>query len=300
MASQTRESRQRRPTQPRRSPRQPRQIRRAVKAAAARPTVRAPREAAIWHGANTRNIAEVERTPVQQVNVRRLNVSGRLLSGGIVIALVGVLAIFFSSDAFFVHSIGVAGQRYLDETEIFTLSNAAGLHVFWVDPAAVRADLLRSPTIADATVTVGWGTPMVQIVVEEREPALLWEQGGISVWVDVHGRIMRQREMRDDLLHIAVDGMTDGPPQGEVALDAVEGALQLHQLLPDVETFRFDMANGLGYADPRGWTAWFGTGADMPDKVLVYEALINDLQARGVRATTFYLINPDRPWYATL
>ena len=91
-----------------------------------------------------------------------------------------VLALLFSSDAFYVHSIAVGGLKYMSSNEIFTLTNVTNMHIFWVDPDQVRADILSSPTIADAQVRIGWPPNMVQIVITEREPALVWEQAGTA------------------------------------------------------------------------------------------------------------------------
>ncbi len=237
------------------------------------------------------------RPPVQQVSERGWNISVRLFSGLIAASLIVVLAIFFSSDAFFVHSIGVSGTETMSPNEVFALADVAGTHVFWVDPAAMRANLLRSPTLADARVTVGWSSPLVSVDVQERRPALVWDQAGVQVWVDVNGRVMRQRGDAPELLRVAIDDISLGPPQTEVDRQVVNSAIQLQALLPDARSLRYHPDLGLGYADARGWSVWFGVGDDMDQKVRVYEALINDLQDRGIRPGAVYLINPNRPWY---
>ncbi|HYO87775.1 MAG TPA: FtsQ-type POTRA domain-containing protein [Candidatus Limnocylindrales bacterium] len=235
--------------------------------------------------------------PVQQVKERGWNISMRVFSGLISVSLIVVLAIFFSSDAFYVHSIGVSGTDTMTPNEVFALADVAGMHVFWVDPAAVRTNVLRSPTLADARVTVGWGSPAVSIEVQERRPALVWDQAGVQVWVDVNGRVMRQRGDAPDLLRVVIDDISQGPPGADVDRQVVNSAIQLQALLPDARSLRYHPDEGLGYADARGWDVWFGVGDDMDQRVRVYEALINDLQDRGIRPGAVYLINPDRPWY---
>jgi cell division septal protein FtsQ len=183
--------------------------------------------------------------------------------------------------------------------EVFALADIAGQHIFWINPAAVRDNLLRSPSLADAQITVGWGNPLVTVEVQERQPALIWDQAGVPVWVDVGGRVMRQRDESRELLRVVVDDISQGPAAGEVDQDVVNSALQLSALLPDVTTLRDHPTNGLGFTDPRGWEVWMGIGDDMDQKVQVYEALIGDLQDRGVQPRAIYLINPNRPWYTT-
>lgn len=256
---------------------------------------RAQRDPAIWRGSLA--AYDAERAPLHQVNDRRAAVSWRLLSALIVVSLVIVLLVFFSSDAFYVHSIAIGGLRYMTSEEVFALSNIANLHIFWVDPAAVRADLLRSPTIANATVQVTWGTPMVQILIEEREPALVWEQAGIATWVDLQGRIMRQRENRPDLVRVTVDDPMAGVPEHRVNVDIVNGALQLHMLLPDLPALRYHAEYGLGYNDRRGWEAWLGTGTNMPEKLLVYNALVEQLQRENFIPSAVFVLDVDAPYY---
>ena len=146
-----------------------------------RETRRATRTPAIWRG---RSSSEVERSPVQQAVRGRFTIPWRMVSGLLVLTLVMLLVLLFSSDAFYVHSIAVGGLKYMSSNEIFSLTNVTNMHLFWVDPVQVRADIMRSPTIADAQVRVGWPPNMVQIIITEREPALVWEQAGTANWID--------------------------------------------------------------------------------------------------------------------
>jgi cell division septal protein FtsQ len=253
------------------------------------------REPAIYRG-NMAPAYDPERSNAQ-VLTRSSFVSWRIFSALIVASLMLVLSLLFSSDAFYIHSVAVGGLRYLTESEIFALSGIADLHIFWVDPVEVRARLLQSPTIADATVNVGWGTPMVQIVVEEREPALVWEQAGIATWVDVNGRVMRQREDRPDIIRVSNDDPLADVPGGRIDTDIIAGALQLHSLLPDIPALRYNEEYGLGYNDERGWQVWLGTGTGMPEKILIYNAIVADFDQQGFIPTAVYVTDPDHPYF---
>jgi cell division septal protein FtsQ len=261
----------------------------------ARETGRTP---AIYRGANV-PVDSTDRAPVAQVNVRR-GIPWRIFSGLIVVSLIIVLIIFFSADAFYVRSIAVSGQEYLANSEVFAIAGVEGQHVFWVDPLQVRENLLNSPTIADANVGVNWAFPLVSIAVEERQPALVWDQAGVSVWVDVQGRVMRQRTDRNDLLHITTETLMDGAPTATVDQEAVIGALQLDTLLPELQSLRYHPDFGLGFNDTRGWEVWFGVGGDMPEKLAIYMGLVSDITTRGIIPRAVYVIDPDRPYIATL
>ena len=264
-----------------------------------RRSIRAP---GIWRGSSIPAGTTAERPALQQARGRGF-LGARMFSGLIVISLITVLFLFFSADAFYVQGADVIGLRYMTIEEIFDLAEVRGLHIFWVDPEQVRESLLRSPTIADATIEVGWPPDMVRIIVQERQPALVWEQAGASAWVDLQGRVMRQREDRPDLIRIVVDNSAlDNPvgPESRIDPGVVNGALQLQSLFPNMTVLRYNPEKGLGYQEQRGWMAWFGSGIDMPDKILVYDALVNNLLRRGIQPLEVNVGNPDAPYYATI
>jgi hypothetical protein len=240
--------------------------------------------------------------PAVQHGARRLGfTSWRMFSAFIVISLSILLFLFFTADFFYVHSIAVGGLKYMTKEEVFALTNMANMHIFWVDPAEVRKNILRSPTVADVDVQVGWPPQMVQIVVQEREPAVVWVQSGLPTWVDIQGRVMHQREDRPDLLQVLSD-VEDGPLGQNVQLgvDIISGALQLKALNPGMTTVRYNPVKGLGYQDQRGWLAWFGIGTDMPEKIGIYNAMVNNLIGRGIQVSEINVVNPDAPFYSAL
>ncbi len=261
-----------------------------------RRAARQRRTPAIWQP----GAPPLERAPSEQAVPRGWRVRPRAVSGGLAAAILIALVFLFAGDALYVHSIQVGGLRTMRADEIYQLTDVIGLHAFWLDPAAIRADILRSPTIADVEVIIGWSPELLTLIISEREPALVWEQAGAALWVDVNGRVMRQREDRPGLLRIQTDPVVDGEPGTEVGVAVVAGALQLQELLPSGMVLHFHPDNGLGYDDPRGWTAWLGTGTGMAEKLRILEAIADDLDKRSVRADTVNLVNPDAPHVTTL
>ena len=216
-----------------------------------------------------------------------------------VVCLSAILALFFLSDALYVSRIAVGGQRYMTQQEVFNYANITDLHIFWVEPDAVRENLMDFPTVADAQVRLGWPPNMVNIIVEEREPALIWEQGEQSVWADINGIIMPMREQRTDLVQVrAADSVaTDFVEDGSLDAAIVYGALQLRDLRPEVTTWRYDPVNGLGYENEIGWDVWFGDGTGMPEKWEIYANIRADVAARGLAIQQINIANPDAPYY---
>jgi hypothetical protein len=183
--------------------------------------------------------------------------------------------------------------------EVFELSQVEAVHIFWIDPAQVRESILRSSTVADARVEVGWPPDILRISVQERQPALVWDQAGVPTWIDLRGRVMLLREDRPDLLRIVADNALEGPlgPNVQLDPDIVGGALQLRSLFPELQLLRYHPEYGLGYADSRGWEAWFGTGTDMPNKVVVYESLVENLLSRNIQVSAVNVANTHAPFY---
>lgn len=225
--------------------------------------------------------------------------SWRTVSLVIVIGLSIVLYLFLTSDAFFVRSVAIGGEKYLSREEIFRFSDVAQRHIFWIDPVEVERRLEQVPNIADATVYVGWPPDMVQILVIEREPALIWEQS-VRVWVDVNGIVMKQREDRPDLLRIVVPNATEPLDVGaRIPQTIVDGALYLKRRYSNIDVLLYDPLKGLGYRDGRGWTVWFGDGAEMDVKLLNYNAIVEAIVAQ-VQPGEIIMTDPDRPYYTVL
>jgi len=241
------------------------------------------------------------KVPQIKVRVNPLQMlSWRAVSGVIVLGLSIVLYLFLTADAFYVSSVAIGGEKYLAREEIFRFSDVAQRHIFWIDPAEVEARLEQVANIADAEVYVGWPPDMVTIIVTEREPALIWEQG-VRVWVDVNGIVMRQREDRPELLRIvapATEGSLD--VGARVPQTIVDGALQLRQRHPNIDVLSYDPLKGLGYRDGGGWTVWFGDGNEIDTKLLVYYKVVENIKSKGVQPGDIYMNEPDRPVYTVL
>ncbi len=82
-----------------------------------------------------------------------------------------------------------------------------------------------------------------------------------------------------------------------VPRDVLEGALQLRELRPNIEQLYYSRAGGLSYQDGRGWRAYFGTGRDMHQKLVVYETVVAQLMARGIRPEYISVSNQYKPYY---
>jgi hypothetical protein len=82
-----------------------------------------------------------------------------------------------------------------------------------------------------------------------------------------------------------------------VPLDVLEGAMQLRELRPNIDRLFYQPSSGLGYQDGRGWRAYFGTGLDMHQKLVVYETIVVELLERGIQPEYISVANQHKPYY---
>lgn len=216
-----------------------------------------------------------------------------------------ILGLIFTSDVFYVRSIQVRGNNHVTREEVFAFSDIADYHMFWLDPEQIRRSVLRSTSIADITVELGWPPNLITIIVQERQPAIVWSDAGAETWIDIQGRVMRARAEMPNLLHVnLLAEATDGPkprPQ-DFTGDMVLGALRLQAILPEGEQLSFHPLHGLGWTNELGWQVWMGSdsAARMSEKVKMYNALVENINSRAIPIAELNIANPDAPYYRVL
>jgi cell division protein FtsQ len=203
-----------------------------------------------------------------------------------------MLARLLTERSMFVTALNLGGSALVPAEEIFAESGMAGEHIFWVDPAEAQRRIAAIPGIASAQVSVEWPAN-VTVVVVERVPLITLREGDKTWWVDAEGQ---KFQSRGDLGLLPVENDAN---QTLAALprEAVQGALQLKQLRPNIEKLYYDLQHGLSYQDGRGWRGYFGAGLDMEQKLAVYERLVDNLAAKGVYPTLISVEDLDAPYY---
>lgn len=229
----------------------------------------------------------------------------RLASAALLILCGAILALFFSGDVFFVRSIQVRGNDYVTREEVFAYSDIADFHMFWLDPEQIRQSVLRSPSIADISVVLGWPPNLIEIIVQESQPAIVWSDAGEETWLDLQGRAMRARAEMPNLLHINVvsaDIEAPKPRPDDFTGDMVLGALRLREILPAGEQLSFHPLHGLGWTNELGWQIWMGSdsAAVMSEKVKLYNVLLESYISRAIPVAELNIANPAAPFYQVL
>ncbi len=237
---------------------------------------------------------------------RRLAFSRWRIVSAALFSLFGLtLLAFFTSDVFFVRAIQTRGNSFISGEEVFTYSELADYHMFWLDPQDIREKVLRSPSVADISVELGWPPNLVTLHVQERQPALVWSDAGDETWIDIQGRVMPARAEAPGLLHInLVDDGSDMPlpAADDFTKDMVLGAMRLRAVLPEGDQLDFHPIHGLGWTNEAGWQVWMGadSAAVMDEKIKIYDVLVENLDSRAIDVAELNIANPDAPFYRLL
>jgi cell division septal protein FtsQ len=263
-----------------------------------RPLVSRPRHtgtaAVVRRGFSARSLIPRVRLP----SLPHVTVSWRLASLSLVVLLGAMLIRLIVDPAMYLNrGINLGGAALVPGEEIYRASGVAGQHIFWVDPVKVQQNVLSVPGVASATVTVEWPST-VTIIVRERIPVVKWVEGEREWWVDAEGQKFKARGDLPGLIPITVDDVRDNVRSYQaVPVEAIAGALQLRELRPNIELLHYDTLDGLSYQDGRNWRGYFGVGANMAQKLAVYETLVDNLLSRGIQPALISVENVKAPYY---
>lgn len=251
------------------------------------------------------------RLPATQI--KQFIFSARWVSLSLLALTVWALYLVGMDVDFYLTTVPVEGVNVIPAAEIVAASGLGGNHVFSVNPGEAAERINEVPGVISATVTLQWPNEVL-IQVAEDEPIVIWQEGGMDFWVTEDGRILPSRGMAAGLLRIVserqpapVIGIDEGQEEREtavtpsgidfVSIDVLEGALQLRQLRPNIDQLYYAPAEGLSYQDGRGWRAYFGTGTDMSQKLVVYEAIIQNLMDQELTPAYVSVGNQEKPYF---
>ncbi len=304
-------------SEPRRRPRlrkQPHLRKQPRRRSAAAPRVVMPKTA------NKRRRRNRWRTPFTKSSVKGFFFSSRWISALLLVFSIGALYLMGDTATFYLYSVPVEGAHAALEGDIIAASGLYGAHIFAADPTAAAERISEIPGVISAVVTLSWPNE-VMIVIEEDTPVALWRDKGKLYWITDSGTFMEARGQTEGLLVVESEVQTavsqvevddveeDGeetavtPPSSSTSLafmpqPVLDGALMLRELRPNIDQLYYRPAGGLSYQDGRGWRAYFGEGTDMNQKLVVYEAIVADLESRGLTPAYISVSNQEKPYYA--
>ncbi|MBI3160696.1 MAG: FtsQ-type POTRA domain-containing protein [Chloroflexi bacterium] len=228
----------------------------------------------------------------------------RLLSFALSLALGWALVTLWTAPQFHVAEAAVAGLERLSPAEVNTVLKLTGASIFTVQPSEVRARLQAAfPELTGIRVKVGFPARVV-VTAAERAPLIAWEHEGIVVWIDAEGYAFLPRGQAEGLVAVVAHGVPD-PVAGQaeqsqqlLTPQLVRAILTLAPSAPEGAALAFDPEHGLGWADPRGWQVYFGPRPeDMPARLAVYQAILKQLKALGVKPSLISVEYLHAPYY---
>lgn len=281
-----------------------------------------------------RNSQQRIRRPIAGVMAFVLNT--RWISLAVLGVCAYTLFVIGGDDRFYLNYIPVEGATSLDINHVVAESGLAGRHIFAADPQEAADRLGQMGGVITASVTLHWPND-VSIILREKPPLATWQEGETSYWIDEDGGLSPARTQTVGLLNIVSevtndelratskkevasdelratsdeeeaageeqttnDEATTDAVDAQVAFvprDVLEGALQLRALRPNIDKLYYRPSGGLSYQDGRGWRAYFGTGQDMNQKLVVYETVVAQLMERGIRPEYISVSNQYKPYY---
>ncbi len=225
----------------------------------------------------------------------------RLLSGTLSLLLAFTLWWLWNAGAYRVNDIVLEGAQRVTPQDVITLIPLRDTPIFAVDAALLAAQVRQAfPEFYQPEVHIGLPAK-ITIRTVERQPVLVWAQGGKTLWVDMQG--------------VGFPPRGDAPPEVVVKADAappletpapaqilpsefVEAALQVSYLSPKGIPLVYSSEHGLGWQDPLGWQVYFGRNLnDIEDKLRIYAAIITYLQENDLHPMFVSLEYPQTPYY---
>jgi hypothetical protein len=251
----------------------------------------------------------IQQPKARKISLKGMNLGWRLLS----LVLAGVLsyAIYFmwTSPYFKVASPVITGNVRVSSAEFINAMAVEGKPAFTVVPSEVHATLLNTfPELVSADLKFIFPN-RVDLEVTEREPVLIWKQGGQTLWIDLFGIPMMPRGEAGNWYVVTATGDAVGP----VAIDPVNHPgqykpvagtdlilmiLNLANMTPSGTAIAYDPRYGLGWNDPQGWKVYFGFNMDgLDSKVAQYAGIVTNLNNQGIQPKIISVQYPYAPFY---
>jgi hypothetical protein len=257
------------------------------------------------------------------------NPSWRMLSGFWLLLSVAVILLVSYDPIYRVSDIRLEGIEHIHAGDVALYSGLQGQRAYAINPAVIEERLRKAfPDLAEVNVRVGMPAG-VTITATEREPVIEWQYGNQVVLIDRDGYIFPQRDLveTDGLLVVVSDMAPPAPPPelledieeirqeveeweaGETAGQGllrpartdpalIEAALNLQTYIPAETSLVFSHYDGLGWSDSRGWNVYVGLDlVEIDLKMTEYQAIVDYLQQKGVRARMISVEHIHAPFY---
>lgn len=244
-----------------------------------------------------------------------VNPGWRLLSGMIAVLMALILYTLFNSPTFQVQRIEAVGLQRLTSADLQAVLGITGKPAVALDIQTLKLELEAAfPELKDIRIRLLFPARLILTAVE-RQPALAWQVGSDTYWIDPEGVILRPRGEAGKLPLVTANALpplmnSDGlnstsaslnPPEAwgkRTNAQFVQAILNLRQRLSPETPLVYDSEIGFGWQDPNGWQVLLGnTLDDFEAKIQLYQIILAQIQQRGLHPQVISLEYLQAPFY---
>ena len=248
--------------------------------------------------AKNRRRRNQRRLKMPTIIIKSILTSSRWLSLALLAVSIYALITIGQDASFFLTNIPVSGNSTISSSEIVASSGLAGTHVFAANPGNAADRIGQLPGVISVKVLLQWPN-QVSISIVEDKPVAIWKQNGKTYWIAESGELVPARNTSPHLLLIQTEVGQPSEIEAYVPADVLQGALALRELRPNIDQLFYRPGSGLSYQDGRGWRAYFGSGTEMAQKLVVYETIVKELVERAESPSYISVRNLAKPYYMT-
>ncbi len=246
---------------------------------------------------------------LRSIEMPEFRVEWRAVSATLAILISVALYLLFTSPYFTVAAPQIRGNQYLATEDISDVLDLSGQTIFSIIPKDLeRALLIAHPGLIDVEVSLSLPN-VASVSVQERQPALIWQQDGKVAWIDLEGIAFRATSHVEGLITVTALGSPPAPyvdaserselaPPPYIAPQTVIALQSLVKHVPPGTPIIYDPQSGLGWTDPRGWTVQLGDiTEEIGLKLRLYETLVPWFEQNSIRPILINLEHPHAPYY---
>jgi hypothetical protein len=221
----------------------------------------------------------------------------------------GGLALWLTLDArFYVYGAEIAGARHVSPEKVFEASELMGLHILWARPAAIEARILDGLPSLESVEVICSLPSNCSIAVVERQPRVLWNEGGELWWIDGEGAVFPVQDGATGLETVnegAGRWLVTGPlprnDEGSLDEQVRVALIELWTSGGEVPTdFDYTAVHGLSFVDEHGWRVMMGQGSGMGERLRILELVTAHLESGGVAPGFVDVRFPKAPYYSMM
>ncbi len=247
-----------------------------------------------------------------------IHFSARWISGALTAAFFILLLFIITSSSFEVSRADISGIHRVNSNDVEAVLNLSNESIFSINPQEIQLQLEAAfPELKNIQVIVSLPAE-VAITAEERQPTIAWHAGDKVYWSDDEGFLFEPRGEEYDLRVINIEGdmpfeaietsltaetsemafeMLAANPR-KVDSKALATAQSLSREVEDGTALAYSQENGLGWVNAAGCEVFIGMETtNLQEKMVVYQAILEDLNLTGLTPSKISVANVDAPFY---